>query len=186
MIELLVATAVIALLISLAAGGFAKARRGAKRAACGANLRQAGVALTGYLMTNNDILPAVSLLPSVDPLPVDGPSIYLPDVIGDYVDGVDGVFACPSDTPGISQREGSSADKSYFDTERSSYQFRSYLSGYSMHVITNQYRRWIDESTSTNSIWLIRDYDNFHGEPGGSGARNYLYSDGHVEDFERY
>jgi hypothetical protein len=30
----------------------------------------------------------------------------------------------------------------------------------------------------------MRDFNNFHGEPGKDGARRYLYYDGHVTDFE--
>jgi len=35
-----------------------------------------------------------------------------------------------------------------------------------------------------NSIWIMRDYFNFHGEAGTPGARRYLYIDGHVTDYE--
>jgi hypothetical protein len=42
----------------------------------------------------------------------------------------------------------------------------------------------IDSTVADNAFYVMRDYDNFHGAGGKPGARRYLYSDGHVTDFE--
>ena len=60
------------------------------------------------------------------------------------------------------------------------------MGGYSMQVLINVFRRWVDASAAENALWLVRDYDNFHGNAGTNGSRNYLYIDGHVAGFEKH
>jgi prepilin-type processing-associated H-X9-DG protein len=40
--------------------------------------------------------------------------------------------------------------------------------------------------TPVNTIWYFRDWKGFHAQKGKSRARNYLYVDGHVADYEKF
>jgi len=57
--ELLVSLAIIAVLVSLIAGGVARTRQIAETVACRSNLRQIGVMLNGYLMMHDSRLPTL-------------------------------------------------------------------------------------------------------------------------------
>ena len=46
------------------------------------------------------------------------------------------------------------------------------------------FERFRGRTIPDNTVWIMRDYNNFHGEGGKPGARRYLYIDGHVTDFE--
>jgi hypothetical protein len=46
------------------------------------------------------------------------------------------------------------------------------------------YEQRADLKVADNAFWVMRDFNNFHGSGGKPGARRYLYSDGHVTDFE--
>ena len=188
LIELLVTIAIVGLLLSMTVPALQGARKQAKRSACSSNLKQVGIGFTAYLTNNRDLLPHASLLPSIDPFPVsfDEP-IYFADVLAEEMgDAFGQVLRCPSDQPGQTRREDPNTERSYYETERSSYEYRSRMGGYTMHVLINVFRRWVDESAAENALWLVRDYDNFHGKSGESGSRNYLYIDGHVADFEKH
>ena len=87
-----------------------------------------------------------------------------------------------------SARPVPNAGLSYFQTERSSYGFRTSLAGKTPQEFDNRSRRRRFHSstnvTPVEKIWVMRDYTNFHSEGGSGGARRYLYIDGHVTGFE--
>ncbi len=184
LIELLVVVSVIGLLTAILVPSFGSARRQAKRVACGAHLKQVGIAMAGYLSDSNDRLPRASSVPSIGPGPL-GEAVYIADVLGPYVDSQDEVFHCPADLPGRFQREAPNAGRSWFQSERSSYQYRVQLAGRTMTEVANLFER-MGRTYSENTIYVMRDFNNFHGKDGDTRKRNYLYIDGHVSDFENF
>jgi type II secretory pathway pseudopilin PulG len=183
----MIVVSIIALLISIAVPSLSKARIQAKRTACAARLHQIGVALITYMQETRDRLPHVSYMPSLGPAPLTTPNpVYIADVLAPQLKGEDKVFQCPEDRPNRTDRPAPNTGLSYFETERSSYEFRIFLSGYTpIEFASRRFRGGPSQSsTPPNKIWVMRDYANFHGKSGKSGARRYLYIDGHVTDYE--
>jgi prepilin-type N-terminal cleavage/methylation domain-containing protein len=184
LIELLVVLAIISLLIAMVMPTLGSARRNAERTTCAAHLRDVGVALRSYLDSNNDKLPYASFMPSVTPIPLDIHSepIYISKVLSTDVVGQQEVFKCPGDKTD-NDRPDPNRGKSYFQSEGSSYNYRTQLGGWTIE-------EWISARADhhgkvpQNTIWIFRDYDNFHGPSGKPGSRRYLFIDGHVTDFE--
>ncbi len=188
LIELLVSIAILALLIAILTPALGSARTQAKRAVCASNLRQIGVALRTYLNDHNDRFPHASFMPSMGPFPLGTERpIYIADVFKPDLDDI-AVFRCPNDVADDA-RAAPNAGRSYFDSERSSYQYRderfTLLGGRTLaEVRTIMQRRLEDNPVPDNTVWIMRDYNNFHAVGGQAGARRYLYVDGHVTDFE--
>ncbi len=212
LIELLVVVSILALLIGILLPSLRNARSQAKRVTCGANLKGIGIAMQGYLTDFNDIYPHVSQMPSYGPSPLStSDPIYLTDVLGPYTSNDTKAFECPDDRGGRFSRDGVRAGRSYFETERSSYQYgyeHGSLRGRTIIQMANRIRQirrdffGNDSPVPTNTVWVMRGYQNFHDkggsrssrtntqeQEGGSeqrvgGYRNYLYADGHVGGFE--
>ncbi len=184
LIELLLAIAIIAALIGILFPALSAARARGVRTACSSNLRQVGMAMRSYLDTSNDVYPFASFMPSIDAFPVfTGETIFIVDVLLPYAPDPK-VFSCPKDQ-GQMERPAPYVGRSYFDTEKSSYEYRSHLlGGQTMESALRRIQDFMGERRMENTIWIFRDYDNFHGEGGAEGARRYVYSDGHVTDYE--
>lgn len=183
LIELLVVISIIGLLAAILLPAMRSAKDMARRVACASTLRQVGVGLVSYLANNKDKLPYASLMPSVSPAPLlqDRP-IYISYVLRSTTGKDPEVFHCPNDQTGAA-RPAPNMGKSYFESELSSYEYRVMFAGSTIDQIVGRFERF-GLNTTENSIWVMRDYDNFHGEGGKPGARRYLYLDGHVADFE--
>jgi hypothetical protein len=163
-----------------------EARIRAKRTACATNLKQIGVGLRSYISDHNDRRPYASFMPSMGPFPLDTDEpIYLADVLLTHVGDEPAVFKCPNDDPD-NPRPVPNYGLSYFESERSSYEYRvrPLMGGYTIKEIADRMERFVGHAISDNMIWIMRDYDNFHGEGGKDGARRYWYIDGHVTDYE--
>ncbi len=207
LIELLVVVSILALLIGILLPSLRGARSQARRVACGTHLKDIGVAMQGYLTEHNDIYPHASLMPSFGPSPLstDEP-IAIADVLAPYTNNGFAVFECPDDRAGKYERDGPRAGKSYFETEKSSFQYGfefGMLRGRTMLEVANRMEQFRGNPVPTNTVWVMRGYQNFHDKGGSrssgqqntqeqeggvdepvSGYRNYLYADGHVGDFE--
>ncbi len=190
LIELLVVVAIVSLLIAIVVPSVGAARSNARRSMCASNLRQVGLALRAYLGTvANDRMPYASFMPSVGPFPLpEPPAIYIPDVLAQDAGEQVQIFKCPNDTSN-NERAAPNRGKTYFQTERSSYEYQVRLAGRTIE----QYARDMEEHAAQhgepitvpiNSIWIFRDFNNFHAPGGTPGARRYLYIDGHVTDYE--
>jgi prepilin-type N-terminal cleavage/methylation domain-containing protein len=204
LIELLTVVAILALLIAIILPSLGKARSQTKRTACAAHLRQVGIGLLAYLQDNRDRMPHISYMPSYGPAPLttDEP-IYLADVLKRQLNKQEEVLKCPEDRPNKTERPAPNTGKSFFESERSSYEYRVRLRGLSpkeFYKAIGPPWRENTEPVSPNTVWIARDYDNFHlksfKRPEGPrfidpeqqkipvGARRYVYFDGHVTDFE--
>ncbi|MCP4249919.1 MAG: prepilin-type N-terminal cleavage/methylation domain-containing protein [bacterium] len=193
LVELLVVVSVIALLIGILMPSLKKARVQTKRGVCASNLHQIGIGFQSYLVNNNDRFPYASNMPSVGPGPLmTAQPIYIADVLEPHTGKQANVFRCPSDEPKM-DRKPPNAGLSYFQSERSSYEYRQSVGWHHWHIrlpgrtITEVARLWEEQSgqpKGEHSIWTMRDWNNFHGKGGTIGARRYLYIDGHVTDYE--
>ena len=180
LIELLVVIAIISILMGMTMPAISKVKALAYSTSCKSNLRQLGIAFTGYLGDMTGAMPYIAAMPSLKLN--DYPS--LPYVLGPHVGDSKNVFKCPSDrgpnTPGVvtdtTDDEGNSdsagtaagsSGKTDFENEGSSYEYNERLYGRKI--------------TLRDKVILLHDYRPYHGSPGKKGAANYLYADGHVE-----
>lgn len=215
LIELLVVVSIIGVLLSILLPALSSSRAQARRVVCASHLKSIGVAIRSYLSANNDHLPFASTLPSVSPLPVgltvqsgsDGfgglsfeerEPIFLADLLAPHLNGETRVLSCPGDWPGRIERPSPNTGKSYFESERCSYTFAPFMGGQMPDRLSEQYERFYRVKLPDELVWIMSDYENFHGPPpapagndgagrsstGTSNSRVYLYVDGHVSDFE--
>lgn len=184
-IELLVVIAIISLLIGIIGPTLGAARRNAERASCAAHLREVGLALRSYLDCNEEKLPYASAMPSFGPFPLDlkDQPIYISKVLAPDTGGAGQIFQCPSDKSD-NGRDEPNRGKSYYQTELSSYEFQWRLGGDTLEEFIKRVEEFRGTRLQITSIWLFRDYNNFHGPGGTPGARRYVYIDGHVTDME--
>mgnify|MGYP000937086847 CR=1 FL=1 len=162
-----------------------------------------GVIGTGEAMANPFLRRATeyvredeSFLSIVSPAPLttDRP-IWFADVLKPHLKGQMSALQCPNDTPGFSERPAPQTGLSYFQTERSSYQYRVRLAGLTptefglhnggfWHREHHAHRDSNDTKVNPATIWFACDYWNFHGNENEKGARRYVYIDAHVSEFE--
>lgn len=180
LLELLVVVALIGLLMA----SLAAVRNNARRTACASNLRQVGVALRTYLNGCNDRMPYASFMPSIDAFPLDGNTpIRIADVLVGDAGNQAKVFHCPNDQ-GQLERGAPNQHRSYFDSEGSSYEYQTRLGGQTLEQFARRIEEFTGRKVPVNTIWILRDYNNFHAAGGTPGARRYLYIDGRVTDYE--
>lgn len=184
LIELLVVVAIISLLIAIIIPSLSGARRSAERTNCAARLRDVGMALRSYLSYNNEIMPYASYMPSYGPAPLNGPDpIYISKVLSrDAAEQLE-IFHCPSDRI-TGARPAPNENKTYFESEGTSYEFRQGLGGRTLQEYINHRAEHTGTRIAENTIWIFRDFENFHATAGTTGSRRYLYIDGHVTDYE--
>jgi len=201
LIELLVVISILALLVSIILPSFRSARRQAKMTVCATNLKQIGVAMGEYLASHGDRFPFASMFPSMGALPLEGDEpVYIADVLAAELKNELDVFECPDDRPGKYLRDMPNTGKSYFQSERSSFEYRIMigpprggrtfedmrLPGKTIDEISRLIELVVEQPASPSAIWYFRDWNGFHAQKGKSQSRNYLHLDGHVADFERY
>ena len=162
LVELLVVIAVISLLAGIALPSLARARVIARRVKCRANLHGVGVALRMYLNESDDIMPIAAQMPSLN-LNED-PSIA--EVLQPYVSKEE-LLQCPADTK-----------KNFYASEGASYEYHSMLGG--RKLSDSHFVRRFGEA----KVFVMNDYEAFHGVAGELGAMNYLFGDGHVGDLD--
>jgi len=189
LIELLVVVSIIGLLISILLPSVNKVRVQARRTACAARLRQVGIAMVSYMQDNRDRMPYVSFMPSIGPAPLTTAApIYLADVLSPHLKGQVRALECTDDRPGFTDRPAPNTGKSFYQSERSSYEYRTRLAGLTPaefgQGIGPPWHPHPERKVPPNTIWFARDFENFHGKAGRYGARRYVYIDGHVADYE--
>ena len=119
-------------------------------------------------------------------------AILLSDLLAEHVGDQRQVFRCPMDLPDTTDRPAPNSGKSYFESEGSSYVFRDEprrrfgvrFGGLVSDRLSYHYEQRRHRKVPNHMLWIMQDYNNFHGEAGERGARRYLYVDGHVTDFE--
>ena len=202
LVELLVVIAIIGVLIGLILPAVQAAREAARRTQCKSNLRQIGLALTQYLDRQGERgkFPEAAILPSIRPFEEDDPGTWpLYQVLGDYSENNREVYRCPSDFGPLNlddiadytldDEDGTGYKRPdgwayvpgdpYFDNEGLSYEYPSFrLEGRTRQDVLETRR---GEIRGSGEVWVVYDFESFHGSPGDDGARNFLYLDGHVD-----
>lgn len=180
LVELLVVIAIIGILMSMLLPAVMFTQASMRTSSCKANLHQIGIAMQMYVDRQGQfgIFPDAAILPKLTP---DRPSIAT--VLGPYIEDSRPVFKCPSDIK-------------YADEQGLSYEYPN-------SRIANKTRQQLvansrgDVRYSSTEYMLMYDYRTFHGiwntddadldvennSTWGQGTRNYLYLDGHVDNF---
>jgi prepilin-type N-terminal cleavage/methylation domain-containing protein len=170
LVEILVVIAIIAFLAALLLAAVAKARAGAGRARCAAQLHDIGHMLQMYFGENRNTLPKLNMLPSVRP-PLNGyPSLV--QLLAPYHRGDTRVFQCPADQIRQPVRDAPSGFETYFAREQSSYYWNEDVSIYASRMT---------DLKNSGEVRLVQEYEPFHGRAGVSGSMNRLYADLHVD-----
>jgi prepilin-type N-terminal cleavage/methylation domain-containing protein len=207
LIELMVVVAIIALLISILLPSLNKARENGRRAACLSNLHHLGIAFEQYFNDYDHVLPEAAQAPSLNPEDPNDDGYHAPimEFLKPYARS-DGLFRCPSDMPGRSEREPDVQGMSYWQTDGTSYEYNflpstaaELLSVFGIRVkidVGDSFVKWnfpipIPESlrqwfaVRTSDVYLLYGLDNYHGKRGSREVRPTLYADRHVEEYFR-
>ena len=204
LIELLVVVAIIALLISILLPSLNKAKENGRRAVCLSNLHHLGLAFKGYFEDWDHVLPTAGQMPSVNCDPNKDPcfptimSFLMPYARSDEL------FRCPSDMPSKSDREDEFKGKTFWETEKTSYEYNLIPMEFMNHLYVSKidvgdtFVKWnipwlimmrvpkeMQEYLSQAKIaetYLLYEFEAFHGTRGNKEIRHTLYADCHVEN----
>jgi prepilin-type N-terminal cleavage/methylation domain-containing protein len=170
LVELLVVIAIIAVLAALLLTAVSRARAGAARARCAAQLNGVGQMLQMYFGENRNTLPKLNMMPSLRP-PLNGhPSLV--QLLAPYHRGNTGAFQCMADRITHPAPSAPPGFETYFAREQSSYHWNEQVSIYASRIT---------ELRGGGELPLVQEYEPFHGRPGATGSMNRLYADLHVD-----
>ena len=170
LVELLVVIAIVVLLAALLLAALSRARAGAARARCAAQLHGIGQMLQMYFGENRNTLPKLNMMPSLRP-PLNGhPSLV--QLLAPYHRGDTRAFECPADRITQPAPSAPSGFETYFAREQSSYHWNEQVSIYATRIT---------ELRGGDRIRIVQEYEPFHGRAGANGSMNRLYADLHVD-----
>jgi prepilin-type processing-associated H-X9-DG protein len=170
--------AIVGVLIALLLPAIQYARESARSTQCKSNLRQIGLALDQYVDKQGarGKFPDAAQFPSVTPAL---PPLY--KVLGGHVEDNQELFRCPSDQ--VDPRDATPVNgityETYFQQEGLSYEYPN-------SKLANKTREQVrlgrsKEERNSGRVFIVYDFEPFHGSKGEDGSRNFLYLDGHVD-----
>jgi len=198
LIEVLVVVAIIAMLIAVLTPSLSEAKRISKRTTCLSNLHEAGLAVQEYVQQHGEKFPTLCEYLSVE-LAKPNPADRRPPIsrgLGTEFGGKRSkVLECPADV--VTERPSDSASATpspvpdvriggrYYDVEETSYEWNQYLNGLPRDV---KKFKWVSQNVKIQShevllkdVWMLVDFEAFHGSKRLPRCRNYLYPDLRVE-----
>lgn len=183
LIEVMVVVAIMALLITILMPSISEARRISNKTKCKHNLHQVGVAMQAYLQVNRDTFPWIAAMPSreaTDPAVVAGlrkARLSLPEALKLETGGKSDLFACPADT--VTMVTGLGKPR-YFESEGTSYEWEEFLNGRRIGFKKTALLNDLIITLNTD-LWMVYDFEAFHGGPERLGSHNVLYADLRVQ-----
>jgi prepilin-type processing-associated H-X9-DG protein len=168
----LVVIAIIGVLIALLLPAIQYARESARITECKSNLRQIGLAIDQYVdkQGSRGKFPDAAQYPTATP---DLPPLY--EVLSGFTEDNRQIFRCPSDH----RKEPDAKFETFFDEQGLSYEYRASHFANKTREQARISRSGDDRSSSR--VWIVYDFEGFHGPEGNDGSRNFLYLDGHVD-----
>ncbi|MBX9790114.1 MAG: DUF1559 domain-containing protein [Pirellulales bacterium] len=173
LVELLVVIGIIGMLIAMLMPAVQWSRERSRSTNCMSNLRQIGIAMFMYVdqQGSRGVFPYAAQLPSLTPT-----RPGLQKVLAQHIEGSREAFHCPSDFGDGDQLA------SYYEREGISYEYpMTRVEGKTRPQLMSD--RDGNEDRSSSDVWLLYDFDPFHGQEKQMGSRNYLCLDGHVAPF---
>jgi prepilin-type N-terminal cleavage/methylation domain-containing protein len=170
LVELLVVIAIIGVLAGLLIPAVSKARAGAARGRCAAQLHHVGQMLQMYFGESRDALPKLNAMPSLRPPLNAYPG--LAQLLAPYDHGDPRVLECPADRITQPVTDAPAGFETYFAREQSSYYWNAQVSIYASRIT---------ELKDAGGVKLVQEYEPFHGRAGDGGSMNRLYADLHVD-----
>jgi prepilin-type N-terminal cleavage/methylation domain-containing protein/prepilin-type processing-associated H-X9-DG protein len=197
LVELLVVITIISILIALLLPAVQSAREAARGMQCRNNLHQIGLALDMYI----DFQGVNGKFPTAAPMPEDSTTNHgLPSLVtllAPYIEQNKNPFNCPDDVPGTVPSQPT--DQSYFQWQGLSYEYPAFgtmmippivefTSGKATSKTRTEYLQNYSHHPERNpcpsgQAPILYDFEYFHAPPMSVGSRNYLYLDGHVDNY---